>query len=106
MTPMISASVSDVLATGQLARTHASSGWHAGIMAQPCGSGASLEAPLPAQRHLVFEQEAEPFGMFEAAGLCGLFEFIEGLGHAVKAKVVQHVEGWMGQHQIISFQWK
>ena len=38
----------------------------AGLMAQPRGPGASLEALLPSQRHLVVEQEAEPFGMFEA----------------------------------------
>jgi hypothetical protein len=70
----------------------------AGVMAQPCGLGAGLEALLSAQRHLVLEQQAEPFGMLEAAGLGGLFERLEAFGHAVQAEVVQQIEGRMGQH--------
>jgi hypothetical protein len=46
-----------------------------------------LEALLPSQCHLVFKQ-AEPFGMFEGAGLCNLFEFLKALSHTVKAEVV------------------
>jgi hypothetical protein len=78
----------------------------AGVMAQPCGSGARLKALLPAQRRLVFEQKAKPFGMFEGARLRGLFERLEAFGHAVQAEVMQQIERRMGQHWIISFQWK
>src|ERR1700738_3450478 len=41
----------------------------AGIMAQPCGPGAGLEALVLPRCCLVLEQEAEPFGMFEGASL-------------------------------------
>ena len=60
----------------------------AGTVAQPCGSGTGLEALLPSQCHLVFKQQAEPFGMFEGASLCSLFEFLEALSHAVETEVV------------------
>jgi hypothetical protein len=43
-----------------------------GVVAQPCGPGTRLEALLPAQRCLMFEQKAEPFGMFEGARFGGL----------------------------------
>jgi hypothetical protein len=36
----------------------------------------------------MFEQQAEPFGVFEGASLCNLFEFLEALSHAVEAEVV------------------
>src|SRR5262249_41061601 len=61
----------------------------AGVVAQPCGPGARLEALLPAQRRLMFEQKAEPFGMFEGACFRALFERLEALGHAVQAEVMQ-----------------
>src|SRR5262249_41689410 len=57
-----------------------------GVVAQPRGSGTRLEALLPTQRRLVFEQKAEPFGMFEGARLRGLFERLEALGHAVQGR--------------------
>ena len=38
-------------------------------MAQSGGAGPALEALLLAQRLLLFEQQREPFGMFETAGL-------------------------------------
>ena len=60
----------------------------AGTVAQPRGSGTGLEALLPSQCHLVFKQEAKPFGMFEGASLCNLFEFLEALSHTVEAEVV------------------
>ena len=78
----------------------------AGVVAQPCGPGPRLEALLAAQRCLMFEQQAEPFGMFEGVRLGSLFERLEALGHAVQAEVMQHIEGWVGQHGTISFQWK
>jgi hypothetical protein len=77
-----------------------------GVVAQPRSPGTPLEALLPAQRCLVFEQEAEPLGMFEGVRLGGLFERLEALGHAVQTEVMRHVESRMGQHGIISFQWK
>ena len=33
-------------------------------------------------------------------------EVLEAFCHAVQAKVAQHVEGWMGQHDLLSPQWK
>ena len=68
----------------------------AGTVAQPCrGSGIGLKALLPSQCHLVLKQEAEPFGMFEGASLCSLFEF-RGRTDQVRD----------GASEIISFQWK
>jgi hypothetical protein len=58
------------------------------VVAQPCGPGASLKALLPAKRYLVFEQQTEPFGVFERARIGDLFEFLEALRHPVEAKVV------------------
>ena len=39
----------------------------AGWVTQPGDPGARFELLLPAQRQLVFEQQAEPFGVIEAA---------------------------------------
>jgi hypothetical protein len=36
---------------------------------QTRGSGAQFEALLPPQRQLMVEQQPQPFGVFEAAGL-------------------------------------
>ena len=48
-------------------------------MAQPGGPGARFELFLPAQRRFVFEQQAEPFGVIEAARFGFVFEFLEPL---------------------------
>ena len=45
----------------------------AGVMAQSRGSGARFELFLPAQRRLIFEKQAEPFGVIEAARFCFCF---------------------------------
>ena len=76
----------------------------AGRMTQARGSGARFEPLLPAQRQFVFEQQAEPFGVFEAARLGFVFEFLEPLGEAMKAERVQLFECRMGEHGV-SFQW-
>jgi hypothetical protein len=78
----------------------------AGGMAQPGGAGAGLEALLPAQRHFLFDDEREPFGMAEAGGLWVGGEILEALGHAVEAEVTQEIEGRMGEHAGCLLQWK
>ena len=57
------------------------------------------EAP---QRVLVFEQQGEPFGMFEGARFGIGLELLEALGHAVQAERVQLVECGMSEHSSVS----
>ena len=73
-------------------------------MTQSGGSGARFEPLLSTQRRFIFEQQAEPFRMFEAARLGFVFEVLEPLGHAVKAERVQLFECRMSEHGISS-QW-
>ena len=73
----------------------------AGGMAQLGDPGARLELLLPAQGQLVFEQQAEPFGMFKAGRLGLVFQFLESFGQAVKAECVQMVERGMSEHEDI-----
>ena len=47
--------------------------------------GARFELLLLAQREFVFEQQAEPFGVIEAARLGPVFEFLEALGEPMEA---------------------
>ncbi|CAN2536363.1 hypothetical+protein [Methylocapsa aurea] len=61
----------------------------AGRMAQASGAGARLEALLTTQRQLVFEQQAEPFGVLEASGLGLVLEFLEPFGKAIETERVQ-----------------
>ena len=61
-------------------------------MTQARGSGARFELFLPAQRQFIFEQQAKPFGVIEAARLCFVFEFLKTLREAMKTKRVQLFE--------------
>ena len=56
--------------------------------AQTSGAGAGFEPLLASQRHLVFDEQAEPLGMIEGACLGVLIEVLEGLRHAVKTEGV------------------
>mgnify|MGYP007001784879 CR=1 FL=1 len=76
------------------------------VMAQSGGAGTSLEALLAPQRGFMIEQDCEPFAMIEGAGFRLGGEILEALGHAVQAEFAQYVEGWMGQHDLVSPQWK
>ena len=60
----------------------------AGGVAQTSGAGAGFEPLLASQRHLVFDEQAEPLGMIEGACLGVLIEVLEGLRHAVKTEGV------------------
>ena len=71
-------------------------------MTQSGGPGACFELLLPAQRQFVFEQQAEPFGVIEAARLGVVLQFLEAFGQAVKAQRVQLVECRMSEHGISS----
>jgi hypothetical protein len=75
-------------------------------LAQPGGARPHFEALLPAQRRFVFEKQAEPLGMFEAAGLCVGGQVLEAFGHAVQAEGVQSIEGRVDQHDRFLFQLK
>jgi hypothetical protein len=62
-----------------------------------------LRQPLVApQRRFAFEQEREPFGVAEACSLAAGFDVDEGLGHAVKAKLMELIEGRMSEQDGIS----
>ena len=76
------------------------------VMTQPGGAGTSLEALLAPQRRFMLEQDGEPFAMIEGAGFRLGGEILKALGHAVQSEVAQYVEGWMGQHDLVSLQWK
>src|SRR5208282_6618838 len=73
----------------------------AGRVTQPGDPGARFELLLPAQREFVFEQQAEPFGVFKATRFGPVFQFLESFGQAVKAKRVQMVERGMSEHEDI-----
>jgi hypothetical protein len=74
----------------------------AGLLTQ-LGVLQPLGEPLVApQRRFAFEQEREPFGMAEACGLAAGFDIDEGLGHAVKAKLMELIEGRMSEQDGIS----
>ena len=64
---------------------------------------ARLEALLTAGRHLVVEDQAEPFGVAEVVGFGGAGEGPEAPGHAVEAKPVEQVERGMVQHECSPF---
>jgi hypothetical protein len=70
----------------------------AGLMAQTGGTGAGFEALLAAHRHLVVEQQGEPFGMLQGPGLGLGFKVLEGLRHAVQAEAGEQVAGRVDQH--------
>ena len=57
-------------------------------MPQPGDPGPRFELLLTAQRELVFEQQAEPFGVIETASFRLMFEFLEPLGEPMKAEGV------------------
>src|SRR5271166_4005989 len=73
----------------------------AGRVTQPSDPGARFELLLPAQREFVFEQQAEPFGVIEAARFGPVFQFLESFGQAVEAKCAQMVEGRVSEHEDI-----
>ena len=70
----------------------------AGGMTQPRDPGARFELLLPAQRLFIFEQQAEPFGVFEAARLGLVLQFLEAFGQAVETERIQLVERGMSEH--------
>ena len=75
----------------------------AGGLAQLGGACPALEALLPAQRRFLVEQQAQPFGMFEAADLRLGYKVLKPLGHAVQAEIVQLVERRVGKHKVVPF---
>ena len=77
-----------------------------GVVAQSGGTGSGLEALLTTLRGLAFEQEREPVAVLECTGFGLRVEVLEAPCHSVKAEFVQEVEGGMGQHDLVSHQWK
>jgi hypothetical protein len=69
-------------------------------LAQPSDPGPCFKRSLPMQRRLVFEQQAKPFGVIEAARLGLVCIFLEAVGQAAKAKTVQLIERGMGEHNL------
>jgi hypothetical protein len=73
---------------------------------QPSGTQSGLEAPGVAIGGLAVEQERQPFGVGETAGLLLRLELDEGLRHAVEVERSELVEGGMCEHRSSSPQWK
>jgi hypothetical protein len=73
---------------------------------QPGGAQSGVEAPGLAVGGLAVEQQREPFGVPEIAGLLLHFELDEGLRHAVELERFELVEGGMCEHRSSSPQWK
>ena len=71
-------------------------------MPQPGDPGPCFELLLPAQRGLVFEQQAEPLGVIETSRLGLVFELPEAFGQAVETQGVELIERGMGEHGDIS----
>jgi len=69
---------------------------NARVLPQPGGAHPHFEALLPAQRYFVFEQQAEPLGVFEAAGLRIVSQLFEALSQAMQTERVQLIESGMG----------
>ena len=66
------------------------------------GAQPTLQLPVLALGDLAIEQEAEPFTMAEPIRIAACIEFSEGLGHAMKAKDLKLIEGWMIEHDGLS----
>jgi hypothetical protein len=73
---------------------------------QPSGAQSGLEAPGTAIGGLAVEQQRQPFGVREIAGLLLRFELDEGLDHAVEVERSELIKGRMGEHWSSSPQWK
>ena len=67
-------------------------------MTQLGGSSSAFEAFLLAQRFLVFQEQSQPFGVFEATRFGLGIKVLEAFGHAVKTEAMQQIEGGMDQH--------
>ena len=75
-------------------------------MPQPSGAQSGLEAPGAAIGGLAVEQQRQPFGVRQIAGLLLRFELDEGLDHTIELERSELVEGGMCEHQASSPQWK
>jgi hypothetical protein len=60
---------------------------------------------LPTQGDLLFQQQAQPFGVVQPSALGIGRQIAEALDHPFKAKLVQTFEYWVVQ-QLLSPQWK
>ena len=67
-------------------------------MTQLGGSSSTFKPLLLAQRFLVFQEQRQPFGVFEAARFGLGIEVLEAFGHTVETEAMQQVEGGMGEH--------
>jgi hypothetical protein len=67
-------------------------------MAQFGGPRTRLEPLLLAHRHLVLQQDAEPFEMIECPALRIGGQIAQAPGHANQAKIVQVINGGVLQH--------
>ena len=75
-------------------------------MTQPSGAQSGLEAAGAAISGLAVEQQGQPFGVRQIAGLLLRFELDESLDHTIELERSELVEGGMGEHRSSSPQWK
>ena len=67
-------------------------------VSQPSRPQSDLKAPGVAVADFAIEQQCQPFGVREIAGLFLRFEFDKGIGHAVEPERSQLVESGMREH--------
>jgi hypothetical protein len=74
----------------------------AGLLAQLGVLQPLRQSLVASQRCFAFEQQRKPFGVAEACGFAAGFDVGEGLGHAVKAELMELIEGRMREQDVIS----
>ena len=60
----------------------------------------ALEPLSAAIRRLAIEQQREPIRMRERGGVAGCGNLAKGLGHAEQPKLIELIEGRMGEHMV------
>jgi hypothetical protein len=106
--------LSDEVAPGQLeeeATVEAAHGAEVGILdlrvvTQSGGASPGFEALLSTLRRFALEEKRQPLPMLQGPGLRLGFQILKAFGHSGQTKLVQKVEGRMGQHDRVSPQWK
>src|ERR1700745_102372 len=73
------------------------------LMAQPSIAQACEQAPVTPITGLLIEQQGVPFRMGQRHSFSGVFDLAEGLGHAVESKLMQQIEGGMGEQGLVSY---
>jgi hypothetical protein len=71
-------------------------------VAKPCISEPGRQLPVVPVTHLAVEQQRKPIRMRERRGVARCDDFTEGFGHAEQPKLIELIEGRMGEHMVSS----